>query len=91
MLDELSACPAVARDDVDDAGRQLGLAEDVGEQQRRAARLGGLEDDRVPAASAGAISRQHQREVPRDDLAGDADGRGAAVRNAYSSLSAQPA
>ena len=34
MLDELGARAAVARDDVDDAGRQLGLAEHVGEQQR---------------------------------------------------------
>ena len=83
MLDELGARAAVARDDVDDAGRQLGLAEHVGEEQRgERRRLRGLEDDRVSGGQRRRdLPREHQqREVPRDDLAGDAHGTRAAVR-----------
>ena len=67
---------SVAGDDVDDAGRDLRLAADVGEEQRgERRRLGGLEDDGVPAGERGRdLPRQHQkREVPRHDLRGDAE------------------
>ena len=56
MTDELHADVARSGDDVDHPGRQLRLAHDVGEQvggQRRG--RGGLEDDGVAAARAGAI------------------------------------
>ena len=68
--------PPVARDDVDDAGWQLGLAEDVAEEKRGQRRgLGGLEHDRVPGRERRRdLPGEHQkREVPRDDLAGDAE------------------
>ena len=73
-----SAAPVapVARDDVDDAGGQLRLAEHVGEEQRgQRRRLGGLEHDRVPGRERRRdLPGQHeQREVPGDDLPGDAD------------------
>ena len=63
-------------DDVDDARRELGLLEDLREQQRRQRRrLGGLEHDGVPARERRRdLPRGHeQREVPRDDLPGDAE------------------
>ena len=91
---EVRAGRAVARDDVDDPGRHLRLATDVGEQERRQrSRLGRLEDDGVPAGERRRdLPRQHQeREVPGDDLRGDAERRGRRPGNAYSSLSAQPA
>ena len=72
---------AGAGDDVDDARREVGLLADLGEEQRgQRGGLGRLEDDRVAARQGrGDLPRQHQqREVPRDDLAGDAE-RGRAV------------
>ena len=76
MLDERGPRAPVAGDDVDDARRQLGLAEHVGEEQRRERRrLGGLEDDRVARRECRRdLPREHeQREVPGNDLAGNAD------------------
>jgi hypothetical protein len=58
-------------DDVDHAGRQVGLLAHLGEQQRRQrGGLGRLEHDRVPARQRrGDLPREHQqREVPGDDL-----------------------
>ena len=69
-------------DDVHDAGRQLGLLQDLGEQQRRERRrLGRLQHDGVAGGERGRdLPRGHQqREVPRDDLAGDAERRAAAA------------
>src|SRR3954470_3791031 len=66
----------VAGDDVDDAGRKLGLPQHIAEEQRRERRrLGRLENDRVPGGQCGRdLPREHQqREVPRDDLPRDAD------------------
>ena len=66
---------AGAGDDVDDAGRQVGLLADLGEEQRGQRRgLGRLEHDGVAAGQRGGdLPGQHQqREVPGDDLAGDA-------------------
>ena len=94
VLDERGARAAVAGDDVDDSRRQLGLAADVGEEERgQRRRLGRLQDDRVPGRERRRdLPRQHQeREVPGDDLAGDAERLGRRFGNAYSSLSAQPA
>ena len=74
--DEVRAGRAVAGDDVDDAGRHLRLAADVGEQERRQRRrLGGLEHDGVAARERGRdLPGEHQeREVPGDDLRGDAE------------------
>ena len=76
VLDELRARAAVAGDDVDDPGRQLGLTEHVREQERRErSRLGRLQHDRVPGRERRRdLPGEHeQREVPRDDLPGDAD------------------
>ncbi len=67
---------AVAGDDVDDARRHLRLAADVGEEERgQRRRLGGLEHDGVAARERRRdLPREHQqREVPRDDLRGDAE------------------
>ena len=67
---------AGAGDDVDDAGRQVGLLADVGEQQRGERRgLRGLEHHGVAGGERGRdLPREHeQREVPRDDLRGDAE------------------
>ena len=64
------------RDDVDDARRQVGLAADLGEEQRRERRRrGGLEHDGVARGERRRdLPGQHQqREVPRDDLGGDAE------------------
>ena len=94
VLDERGAGAAVARDDVDDARGQLGLAKDVGEEQRRErCRLGRLEDDGVAARERRRdLPGEHEeREVPRDDLARDADRARTPVREGVSSLSAQPA
>jgi hypothetical protein len=74
---------SVAGDDVDRAGRQLGLAADVGEEERgERRRLGRLQDDRVAARQRRRhLPRQHEeREVPRDDLGGDAERPRAPVR-----------
>ena len=57
-------------------GRQVGLLADLGEEQRgQRGGLGRLEHDRVAGGQRrGDLPRQHQqREVPRDDLAGDAE------------------
>ena len=80
-----SAAPvrAVAGDDVDDARRQLGLAEHVAEEQRgERRRLGRLQHDGVAGGERGReLPREHQqREVPRDDLPGDAERPRRAVR-----------
>src|SRR5579884_3833073 len=83
VLDDGRAGAAVAGDDVDHPGRQLGLAQHVAEEQRgERRRLRGLEDDGVPARDGGRdLPGEHQqREVPRDDLAGDADRLRAPVR-----------
>ena len=72
-----------AGDDVDDAGRQVGLAADVGEEERRERRRGGgLEDDRVARREGRRdLPGEHQqREVPGDDLGGDAERPGDAPR-----------
>ena len=64
-------------------GRKLGLAQDVAEEERRERRrLGRLEHDRVPGRERRRdLPREHeQREVPRDDLAGDAERARLAVR-----------
>src|SRR5215203_3618865 len=58
---------AGARDDVDDARREVGLAADVREQEGAERRgRGGLEDDRVAGGEGrGDLPGQHeQREVP---------------------------
>ena len=63
---------AVAGEDRDDAGRQLGLLADLGQQQRGQRRgLGRLEDRGVAAGERGRElpGRHQQREVPRHDLA----------------------
>ena len=75
VRDQRAAGVAGAGDDVDDTRGQVGLLADLGEQQRRQrGGLGGLEHDRVAAGECGRdLPREHQqREVPRDDLAGDA-------------------
>jgi hypothetical protein len=74
---------AVAGNDVDDARRELGLAQDVAKQQcGQRSRLGGLQHNRVAGSERGRdLPGEHQqREVPRDDLAGDADGPRTPVR-----------
>ena len=76
VLDQRPAGLAGAGDDVDDAGREVGLLADLGEQQRRQRRgLGGLQHDGVAAGQRRRdLPGQHQqREVPRDDLAGHAE------------------
>src|SRR5204863_6447651 len=75
-LDQGGAGAAVAGDDVDDTGRQLGLAQDVAEvESRERRRLGRLEHDGVPGGQRRRdLPGQHQQwEVPGDDLAGDAE------------------
>ena len=57
-------------------GRQVGLAADVGEEQRaEGRRRGGLEDDGVARGEGrGDLPREHQqREVPGDDLGRNAE------------------
>ncbi len=80
VLDDRATGLAGAGEDVDDTRREVGLLADLGEEQRgQRGGLGGLEDHRVAAGQGGGdLPRQHQqREVPRDDLAGDAQGSGA--------------
>ena len=75
-LDERGSGPAVAGDDVHDPRRELGLTEHVAEEERRERRrLGRLQHDGVPGGERGRdLPGEHQqREVPRDDLAGDSD------------------
>ncbi len=76
VLDERLPDRRPAGDHVDDARRQVALGDDLGERERgQRRRLGGLEHDRV----AGRERRRElpgghqQREVPGDDLAGDAE------------------
>jgi ParB family chromosome partitioning protein len=72
----IAAGVAGAGDDVDDARRQVGLLADLGEEQRGQRRgLGRLEHDGVAAGQRrGDLPGEHeQREVPRDDLADDAE------------------
>ena len=67
---------AGAGDDVDDPVRELGLLHDLGEQQRgQRGGLGGLQHDGVARGERrGDLPGEHeQREVPRDDLRGDAE------------------
>ena len=64
-------------------GGSSACRQNVGEEQRRQRRrLGRLEHDRVPARERGRdLPREHQqREVPRDDLRGDAERPRRAVR-----------
>ena len=76
LAHERRAGHAVARHDRDHARRQLGLLEDLGEQQRgERCGLGRLQHRRV---ASGERRRQlpgghQQREVPRHDLAGHAE------------------
>ena len=76
MADEAGADRlAVARDDVEDAGRE-DLRGELAEAQRGQRReLGRLEDDRVARGErrADLPDGHHQRVVPRRDLAHDAD------------------
>ena len=63
-------------DDVDDAVRESGFLNEFAETQRRKRRLfGGLEHDRAARRQRRRElpGRHHQREVPGDDLADDAD------------------
>ena len=83
VLDELGAGAAVAGDDVDDPGGKLGLAEDVAKSSAVSGVVSaGLSTTVFPAASAGRdLPREHQqREVPGDDLPGDAERPRLAVR-----------
>ena len=76
VRDERRARRAVAGDDVDDARRELGLAAHIGEEERRQRRrLRGLQHDRVARCERRRdLPGEHQqREVPGDDLAGDAE------------------
>ena len=75
-FDERRARLARAGDDVDDARRELRFLDDLREEERgERRRLGGLEDHGVAARERGRdLPRRHeQREVPRDDLPGDAE------------------
>src|SRR5581483_8019321 len=75
-VDEGRTRGAVARDDVHDARRELGLADDVAEEERgERRRLRRLEDDGVAGGERGRnLPCEHQqREVPGNDLAGDAE------------------
>ena len=72
------------------ACRQISAKQQRGQRRR----LGRLQHDRVAARQRRRdLPRRHQqREVPRDDLAGDAErARRRGPGSAYSSLSAQPA
>src|SRR2546426_6854832 len=83
MRDELGTRTAVAGDDVDHTRRQLGLPDHVAEQQgRERGGLRRLEHDGVPGGERGGdLPGEHQeREVPGDDLTGDAKRPRTAVR-----------
>ena len=82
MLHERSTRIGAARDDVDHAGRQIGVLENFGEQQGcEWGRLCGFEHDRVAARqSRRQLPRCHeQREVPRNDRSDNADWLGCAT------------
>ena len=71
---------ARAGDDVDHAGRQVGLLAHLGEEQRgQRGGLGGFEHHGVAGGQRGSdLPGQHQQgEVPRDHLGGDAERPGA--------------
>ena len=71
VLDERLPDRGAAGDDVDDAGRQVALGDDLGERERRQRRrLGGLEHDGVARRERrrDLPGRHQQREVPGDDL-----------------------
>ena len=75
VVGEVRADVVAARDDVDDARRQAGLGDDVAEEE--GGEVGGgrrLEHHRVAHGKSGRdLPREHQHgEVPRDDLADDA-------------------
>ena len=70
-------CLAEAGDDVDHAGGDAGLEDQLAEAQRRERRLlGGLEHDGAARRQGRRQlpGRHHQRKVPGDDLADDTDG-----------------
>ena len=82
-VDERRTRATVTGDDVDDARRQLCLPKHVAEEERRQRRrLGRLQHDRVAGSKRGRdLPGEHQeREVPRDDLAADAERRRRAIR-----------
>ena len=67
---------AQAGDEVEHAGREARLGDEVGEAERgQRGLLGGLEDERAAGGERGRdlLHGHHQREVPRHDLDGDAD------------------
>ena len=77
VVDEKLPGVASAGDDVDDALRQVGLLQDLREQQRRErSGLRGLQYDGVAGGQRGRdLPREHQqRKVPRDDLRRDPEG-----------------
>ena len=79
MVDECGTGVPGARDDVDDPRGQVGLLEDLREEERGEGRgLCGLQNDRVAGCERGGdLPGEHeQREVPRDDLRGDPEGAG---------------
>ena len=81
-------------DDVDDARRQVGLAADVGEQERDSGVVdAGFSTTVLPAASAGAIFQASISSGKFQGMIWAATPSGFATRpgKAYSSLSAQPA
>ena len=76
MIDEGRPGVASSGDDVDNAGRQVGLLQDLGEDKRGQRRgFGRLQHDRVAGGERwGDLPGQHhQREVPRDDLGRDTE------------------
>ena len=77
VIDDCRACLAVACHDVDDAFGETDFMEDFGEAEGgERCRFGGFENDGVAAGEGGCEfpCAHEQREVPRDDLAADADG-----------------
>jgi hypothetical protein len=78
VVDDGRARVAGAGEDVDDAGRKVGVPDDLREFQcGKGRRLGRLENDRVTGRQRrGDLPGGHQQgEVPRDDLAGHAQRR----------------
>ena len=76
VLDQRLPDRRPAGDDVDDAGRQVALGDDLGQRERgQRRRLGGLEHDGVAGRERrrDLPGRHQQREVPRDDLPGHAE------------------
>src|SRR5207253_9387151 len=75
VLHDQLAGRAIAGQDVDDSGRQADLLAYLGEGERGDRReFRGLQDDRVAGRERGGdLPGEHEeREVPRDDLPGDA-------------------